>query len=104
MFIRGSEKLSVSDKKINRIINIGGGVDNAYSLLQLDHFCRKNIDTNKQVNRISENRNFDIPLHITDHSLATSLWDWSPTLKAEQILEEILSYANSNLEHIKQIS
>ena len=98
------KQIAVSDKKIQRIVNIGGGIENAYSLLQLDQYCKKNINPNKQVSNIAENRNFDIPLYITDYSLATSLWNWAPSFNANQILEEILFYAQSNLEHIKQIS
>jgi CDP-paratose 2-epimerase len=87
-----------------RIMNLGGGVENTYSLAQLDAFCKMNIDKNKIINTIAENRSFDIPLYVTDYSLAEKIWNWKPTISGEEILFEILAYANDNIEHIKSIS
>ncbi len=87
-----------------KIVNIGGGVANTLSLAELDVFCKQNISKDKVINSIAENRSFDIPLYVTDYSLATTHWNWKPTRTSEDILEEILKYAQDNLDHIKRIS
>ncbi len=98
------KQIAKPNRKIHRTVNIGGGVDNALSLAQLDSFCKEDIDADKQINKIAENRSFDIPLYITDYSLANKLWQWQPSYTVDKILKEILSYAEDNIEHIKQIS
>jgi len=87
-----------------KIVNIGGGVSNTMSLAELDMFCKENIANDKLINSITENRSFDIPLYVTDYSLATEHWGWKPTKTSTDILHEILQYAQSNIEHIKRIS
>jgi len=47
---------------------------------------------------------FDIPFYATDYASAKEFWNWSPTISAEQILEQIAGYAIDNVEHLKQIS
>ena len=38
-----------------RVLNIGGGVDNALSLAELDMFCKKHINAEKQIRQVPEN-------------------------------------------------
>lgn len=103
IYIIIEKQISQPSSKKNKIINLGGGVENYLSLLQLDNFCKENIDINKVINKIPDNRAFDIPLYITDYSLAEQDWDWRPTIKAEEILQAILKYGHDNLGHLKRI-
>jgi len=90
-------------KKASRLVNLGGGVENTYSLAQLDAYCKQRFNNNKTINNITENRSFDIPLYVTDYSLATKEWGWKPQLKAEAILDEIAEYAQNNFDLIKKL-
>lgn len=96
-------QINEPEKKVSRLINLGGGVDNTYSLAQLDAFCKEKLVNNKVINSITENRSFDIPLYVTDYSLATAEWGWVPKIKAEVILNEIVDYARANIELIKKL-
>jgi CDP-paratose 2-epimerase len=87
-----------------RIVNLGGGVQNTLSLAQLDAFCKSQIDPHKQINRIEQNRNFDIPFYATDYSKATEFWNWRPSFTSMQILEQIVGYAYDHVDHIMKIS
>ena len=87
-----------------KILNIGGGVGNALSLAQLDHFCKEHIDANKQIKQVPENRNFDIPLYISDCRLAKEYWGWEPAIKSNQLLEQILKYGTDNADYLKKLS
>lgn len=84
-------------------MNLGGGVDNTYSLAQLDAFCKQHLSSDKVINSIAENRSFDIPLYVTDYSLAEKEWGWKPEINAEAILNEIVDYARRNIDLIKKL-
>jgi len=91
------------EKKVSRLMNLGGGVDNTYSLAQLDAFCKQHLSSDKVINSIAENRSFDIPLYVTDYSLAEKEWGWKPEINAEAILNEIVDYARRNIDLIKKL-
>ncbi len=91
-------------KSVEKVTNMGGGVANTYSLAQLDAFCKQHINAQKIIKSVNENRSFDIPLYITDNSLAEQNWGWQPTISADEILNQILAYGTNNLKHLKEIS
>jgi len=98
------KQILVASSQSEKIINIGGGTNNTMSLWQLNEFCKLQIDDAKQINSISEDRKFDIPLYITDYSKASANWNWYPSITAENILNEILQYAKNNINIIKSFS
>ncbi|OCX54558.1 hypothetical protein BEL04_09995 [Mucilaginibacter sp. PPCGB 2223] len=101
----GMIQMQISDpeKKVSRLINLGGGVENTYSLAQLDAFCKQQLGSEKVINSITENRSFDIPLYVTDYSLAQKEWGWKPEISGEAILNQIVEYARTNIELIKKL-
>lgn len=87
-----------------RLLNIGGGNHSAFSLAELDSFCKESLKTAKIINKVSETRGFDIPLYITDYSKARHYWNWQPSFTAEEILEQIVAYGRDNLDLLKTIA
>ncbi len=87
-----------------KVINLGGGVENTMSLLELDQYCKTNINTSKLIKSVIEDRAFDIPYYSTDFSIAQQYWNWKPTVSSYEILDQITLYAQNNLEHIHAIS
>jgi len=104
VFIMVQQQINNPVAALPKIVNLGGGVSNALSLAQLDAFCKKNIDAGKQVQSITEKRSFDIPLYITDYSIAEKFWNWKPSVDREEIVNQILAYANNHIELIKKIT
>jgi len=96
-------QINEPEKKVSRLMNLGGGVDNTYSLAQLNAFCQRTIASDKFVDSNPENRSFDIPLYVTDFSLAQREWGWKPEINAESILQEIVEYARRNIDLIKKL-
>ena len=86
------------------VLNLGGGIDNTLSLAELNDFCTKHIQVDKEIASIPENRTYDIPYYATDYSLVKSFWGWEPSINAISILEQILVYGIKNHEHILRIS
>ena len=86
------------------LINLGGGIENTMSLLELDKYCKTTINTSKLIQSATKDRAFDIPYYSTDYSLAQQYWNWKPTISSNDILDQIVQYGQNNLEHIRAIS
>jgi CDP-paratose 2-epimerase len=86
-----------------RVFNLGGGVSNTMSLALLDVICKQEIDPDKVINADLEMRKYDIPLYITDYSLAETVWGWKPLKSAEQIIDEIIGFAKSNRDFVADL-
>ncbi|HEX4641574.1 MAG TPA: NAD-dependent epimerase/dehydratase family protein [Chthoniobacterales bacterium] len=79
----------------SRILNLGGGVENAMSLAQLSRWCEGRFGAH-QVAPDTTPRAFDVPWLVMDSRLAGEAWDWRPTTRLEVILQEIAQHAESN--------
>jgi CDP-paratose 2-epimerase len=82
-----------SDKP--RIVNLGGGPENAMSLAQLSKWCEARFGSH-QVASDPAPRAFDVPWLVMDSRLAEKIWDWRPGIKLETILEEIAQHAQTH--------
>ncbi|WP_298297703.1 NAD-dependent epimerase/dehydratase family protein [Hydrotalea sp.] len=85
------------------IVNLGGGNANTLSLAELDAYCKRNIDGNKVIQSINENRTYDIPYYSTDYTMAQTIWNWKPKWSATKILNEIVDYGKQNIDHINSL-
>jgi CDP-paratose 2-epimerase len=85
-------------------VNLGGGIANTLSLAELDAYCKQQIDANKPIATIQENRPYDIPFYSTDYSLAKKVWNWEPRRTSTAILAEILAYAYAHPEWLQAVS
>jgi CDP-paratose 2-epimerase len=82
-----------SDKP--RIVNLGGGPENAMSLAQLSKWCEARFGP-RPVASDPTPRPFDVPWLVMDSRLAKQNWDWRPSLKLETILDEIAQHAEAH--------
>jgi len=78
-----------------RVINLGGGLDNAMSLAELSSWCRSRFGEHSVAGK-PEMRRFDIPWMVMDSSLAQEIWGWRPAISLHHILEEIALHAEQN--------
>ncbi len=78
-----------------RVINLGGGKDNALSLAELNAWCADRFGSHA-VSSDPRERRFDIPWLIMDSSLARRLWGWMPETSLSSILDEIARHAETN--------
>lgn len=82
------------------ILNLGGGNEGSFSLLELNNYCRERFETEKNIGSEKATRPFDLPYYVTDTSLAKSAWDWKPSKNKVDILNEIADWA---FEHQQRI-
>ena len=78
-----------------RVVNVGGGMENSFSLLELSDWCEKNIGFNS-VGSIKSQRKFDVPWLVLDYGKCQSLWKWNPKTSLAEIFERIARHAISN--------
>ena len=78
-----------------RILNLGGGPENATSLCKLSAWCEERFGPN-EVSITSEERPYDAPWIVMDSSLAETTWDWRPATALDEILKGIAEHAENN--------
>jgi len=79
-----------------KIINAGGGLKSAMSLLELNEYCKQQFGFEKTIKTESETRPFDLPYYVTDNSQVNKYWNWNPEKKGVQILDDIVRYSKKN--------
>jgi len=78
-----------------RIVNLGGGPENAMSLAQLSKWCEARFGS-RPIASDEAPRPFDVPWLAMDSRLAEKAWDWRPKIKLETILDEIARHAQAH--------
>ena len=91
------KQMKSPDRQVERVQNVGGGVASAMSLAQLSSWCAIRFGKHI-VGRDSASRPYDIPWIVLDPAMAERQWDWQPTVRVTQILEEIAQHAEAHPE------
>ena len=78
-----------------RVVNFGGGTQNAMSLAQLSDWCAARFGA-RDIAADATPRPFDLPWVVMDSSLAARVWNWRPQAAIETILDEIAAHAEAN--------
>lgn len=74
------------------LYNVGGSIESNLSLLELTQACQKITGNNVKVGSTPENRPGDIKWFVTDITEVQNAFDWRPTKKADQILQDIYQW------------
>lgn len=72
----------------NKRFNIGGGIKNSSSLLELTKICEEITGNKLKITHSEKERPMDIPFYITDHSRITEFCGWSPKIPFAKTLED----------------
>lgn len=78
-----------------RLLNLGGGMTNAFSLAELSAWCCKRFGSH-ETGSIPEMRKFDIPWLVMDSALAEKTWGWRPETSLDEIFTETAFHAEEN--------
>jgi CDP-paratose 2-epimerase len=73
--------------------NIGGGIENSMSLLELLHYLEKRLALRLRYTRLPW-RHSDQKFFVADNSKAGRVIDWAPRMTREQGLETVLAWEN----------
>jgi len=91
------------DKVNSEILNVGGGRKISVSLKELTDVCRTVTGNEITIQKVSETRQADIRIYITDNSKVTDLTGWTPNIAPDDIVREIHSWIKSNQESLIDI-
>jgi CDP-paratose 2-epimerase len=75
-----------------RTLNVGGGCQNAVSLVELTELCRSVTGKETAMGSEPETRYADVPLFITDHSRITDICGWRPQRPVAQVVADIYAW------------
>lgn len=90
------QKQAASSGAAERVLNFGGGAENAISLAQLSDWCADRFGCHCEVMPDFRPRPFDIPWLIMNASRADEVWGWRPQKPLMDILEEIALHAEQH--------
>jgi CDP-paratose 2-epimerase len=89
------KQFAAGDSEKPRVVNLGGGQENAMSLAQLSKWCETRFGSH-DVSSDPTPRPFDVPWLVMDSDLVNKSWGWRPSTKLEAILEEIAQHAEAH--------
>lgn len=91
------------DKVNSKILNVGGGESVSTSLCELTAICEKLTGNKIPITPISENRQADIRIYVTDNTEVTAITGWEPSISVETIMTEIYQWISENEQQLKSI-
>jgi CDP-paratose 2-epimerase len=83
--------------------NVGGGVDVSASLLELTAICKSLTNNSIPIDSITQDREADVRMYITDNGRVTDSLGWAPEIKVEQIMEDVVRWIRDNQESLRPI-
>ncbi len=88
-------------KHNNEIYNVGGGVKNSFSLIELTEYCRKITGNKVEVADLSTALNSDIPYFVSDSSKIMSHTKWKPGKSMQDVIADTTKWAMEHKEMLK---
>ncbi len=95
-------KLSKSKKNKNKIYNIGGGLKNSMSLIELIEILNKKMKRKNKFRRFNW-RPGDQKIYISDISKIKKEQKWSPKININQGLNKVIEWIQKNENNIKKL-
>ena len=91
------------EKFEGKIYNVGGGIENSASLLEMTSICEKITGNKIKIGSEVETRTADLRIYITDNSLIEKEIGWKPTKNVAQIFTDIFHWIKENENHLEPI-
>ena len=85
------------------VFNVGGGPTNSTSLRELTATCQNVVGNEIPIAASPESSQVDIPLYISDHSKASTIFGWQPKHSVSDIVGSIFNWLKANQEALKPI-
>ncbi|MSU73684.1 NAD-dependent epimerase/dehydratase family protein [Candidatus Kaiserbacteria bacterium] len=84
------------DEVNGRVFNVGGGLQNTVSLIELTALCREVTGKEVAVDIIPEGRPGDIRFYVTDHRSFTEALGWRPEKNIRNVVEDTYRWMKEN--------
>jgi len=85
------------------VFNVGGGVETSLSLLETTQLCQTVTSQQITIQSVSEERQDDIPLFITDSSKVMRRTGWKPSTEPKLVLQRIYEWIQHHEADLRSI-
>lgn len=86
-----------------KIYNVGGGIENSASLLEMTAICEKISGNTITIGSEIETRPADLRIYITDNSLIEKEIGWMPKRSVETVFTDIYHWIKNNEKELESI-
>ncbi|RZJ33255.1 MAG: NAD-dependent epimerase/dehydratase family protein [Flavobacterium sp.] len=84
------------EKFDGKIYNVGGGLENSASLLEMTAICEKITGNKISIGSETETRPADLRVYVTDNSRIENEIGWKPKKSVEQVFIDIFNWIKEN--------
>ena len=91
------------EKFEGKIFNVGGGLENSASLLEMTSICEKISGNKITIGSESQTRPADLRMFITDNSLIEKEIGWKPKRSVETVFQDIYNWIRDNEKQLESI-
>jgi CDP-paratose 2-epimerase len=91
------------EKFDGKIYNVGGGLSNSASLLEMTALCEKITGNTIKIDSVTETRQADLRIFVTDNALIEKEIGWKPKKSVEQVFTDIYHWFKANEKQLESI-
>jgi CDP-paratose 2-epimerase len=91
------------EKFTGKIYNVGGGIENSASLLEMTKICEKITGNKISIASENETRAADLRIFVTDNSKIESEIGWKPKKSVEMVFQDIYYWIKNNENQLESI-
>ena len=91
------------EKFSGKVYNVGGGLGNSVSLLEMTVICEKISGNKISIGSETKTRPADLRMYITDNSLIEKEIDWKPKKSVETVFQDIYDWIKENEKQLEAI-
>ena len=96
-------QLEHMDEVNGQVFNLGGGLQNTVSLVELTKLCRTVTGADVPADVVVEGRPDDIRFYITDYRKFAKLFGWKPEKNIEQVVQDTYTWMKENAEALRPL-
>ena len=85
------------------VYNIGGGLENSLSLLEMTKLCREITGNAFEIGSVIEDRPNDVKSYITDYSKFKERTGWQPKKNIKETFADVYEWISNNKEQLEGI-
>lgn len=86
-----------------QIFNVGGGLSNSLSLLEMTEMANQISGNTIQINSIKENRPADLRIYITDNTKVSRQFGWKPAKNNHNLMESTYQWMQEHKNELRHI-
>jgi CDP-paratose 2-epimerase len=96
-------QLNHTAKLSGQVFNVGGGIKNTLSLLELTQLCQETTGRQIVIAKDPKTRDNDIPWYVSDCSKINTLTRWHPKISPKEVIEQLTTWMRDNHQSLEPI-